>query len=46
MIILQMLVLRYKASNNFLRTTNTVTIQGWCASREKRRTYKKYVKKF
>ncbi|MBQ5696151.1 MAG: V-type ATP synthase subunit I [Clostridium sp.] len=23
-------VLRYKASNNFLRTTNTVTIQGWC----------------
>lgn len=24
-------VLRYKASNNFLRTTNTVTIQGWCA---------------
>ena len=24
------IVLRYKASNNFLRTTNTVTIQGWC----------------
>ena len=23
-------VLRYKASNNFLRTTNTVAIQGWC----------------
>lgn len=24
------IVLRYKASNNFLRTTNTITIQGWC----------------
>lgn len=25
------LVGRYKVSNNFLKTTNTVTIQGWCA---------------
>lgn len=32
-------VLRYKASNNFLRTTNTVTIQGWCEV-EKWRTSK------
>ena len=24
------IVLRYKASNNFLRTNSTVTIQGWC----------------
>ena len=24
------IILRYKASNNFLRTANTVAIQGWC----------------